>query len=328
MSHVLTFSVMPALDPPADNARSLSGPTIEQARAFCVVADLGSYSAASRRLGTTRIAVHRLVARFATAIDRGPLITATTAGTATVTEAGQDVLAAARRFVHAADGLAGVDRVVRLSTYPAVAEQIVHAHPDLLGAAAGVELVDVTDASRAGAGSGLIADLMSGRLDLAIAPAGLGHPQSLHEVPLYEWTLRAVGLGDRASDEVRPRELATWSIAAAPAGHRSRKVLENAFAADRVPIAVSLETSSQELLRTVGHASPEHVAVLPDDAFGPPDRKLGPAVRSAEHDRYGGGYALYVRASDEKTDGDGDRSRRIAAIADVITETLRRDASA
>lgn len=292
--------------------------TVDQARAFCAVANTGSYGEAAQLLGTNRIAVNRLVGRFTRALGRGPLVTASTSGRAKLTAQGYEVLAAAQRLIAAADELANTRTVVRLSAYPSITTQIIAACPDLLDARMLVELFDVAEQARRSSGSGLVADVVNGALDLAVAPAGLSG-REIVEHELYRWTLRAMLPAARRGviDTIRPAELIGFEIAAAPPGHRSRKLLESAFEADGLRLEVGLESSSQELLGEVAARSNRHAVVVPDDAFGACNDSLGPAIISGDSRAYGGAYSLYMRRVDvAKTQTQ--RSERISAVADRV----------
>jgi DNA-binding transcriptional LysR family regulator len=301
---------------------------VEQARAFCAVAEAGSYTGAARALDKDRIAVNRLVSRFTAAVGRGVLVRANKAGRATLTTEGLAALGATRRFLAAADALLQHRPAVRFSAYPTIAQKLVREAPDLLDDTLRVEFVTVTDETRRGGGAGLVADVAAGRLDLAVAPGGQSMP-GVQERRLYSWHLRVIGPG-RAFDPVgptlRPSALSGFRLAASPPGHRSRELLLGAFQDDGESLHVEVESESQEFLRDLALNSHQHVAVIPDDAFeGVPDPALGPILSSANTHSYGGAYSLYCRTEDAtgSDDSAGDsHGQLIRAVAAQVVSVL------
>jgi DNA-binding transcriptional LysR family regulator len=293
-------------------------PTVEQVRAFCAVADSRSYSAAGRALGKHRVAINRLVARFTDVVGQGILVHASTAGHATLTPQGDEVLGAARRFLAAADALLQQRPAVRFSAYPSIAQRVVAGAPELLSDEFPVEFVEVAERVRHDGGRRLVADVAAGHLDLAVAPAGQAVLGVAEEVS-YSWALRVVFPGQAFGPvrlRVRPAELIPYRLLATPVGHRSRDLLASAFEADGLPLDLAVESESQELLRDIALHSYRHAAVLPDDAFGAPNARMGPQLVTSASAVYGGTYSIYSR-SDEAAGGEASADPRGQLVAEV-----------
>lgn len=303
----------------------MAKPTIEQARAFCEVADLRSYEKAGERLGHSRMSVIRLVGRFGESVGRSDLFTPSQRGEVKLTAAGRELLLATRRFVAAAEALTESHAEIRFSAYPSIVQQIMEEEPKLLEGQAPLVLDDVSEERRVDGGAGLVNAVTTGRLDLAAAPSKLLSSkdlkrQRLKELALYSWKLRVVlpkehPLRDRAS--ITPDQLAELRISAAPHGHHSRYLLDSAFGTADVPLNVALESSSQHMLRAVARKGERHAAVIPDDAFGAPNPGLGPCLTDGSRRRMGGKYSLYLRVADHN---DGTEvARRELAVTEIAT---------
>lgn len=295
----------------------MSQPTIEQARAFCEVADLGSYEKAGERLGQSRLSVIRLVQRFAESLERAALFTPSQQGKVSLSAAGREVLRPAQRFLAAAEDLTETRTEIRFSAYPSIVEQIMDNTPELLEDDPPLRLEDVSEERRGDAGVGLVQAVAAGRLDLAAAPSGLLkkgelRANGLRELPLYKWKLRVVlphsYPNRKTMKRISPTELDELQISAAPHGHFSRRLLDAAFTTAGVELNVALESSSQHMLRSVAERSTSHAAVLPEDAFGGLDETLGPALTDGGRKTMGGAYSLYLRDTDPS--GDSETARR------------------
>lgn len=289
-----TMIVMPT------GARGRSGglPTLEQAQAFCAAADHHTYRKAAQALGVrNHVSVIRLVGRFGDALPTGALVTANSRGEVTLTAAGAAVLPFARRFLDAARGMANVKPGVRFSAYPSIAGQVVSSCSELLDASPPLLLTNVSETARQDGGRQMVLDVAAEVLDVAVAPTGTD-AKGVSSRPLYEWTLRVMlpdsadHLGGRAW--VTPPDLRGIALAAAPAGHLSRRLLEGVFAQAGESLEVAVESNSQEVLRDLVSKGRRHAAVLPDDAFGPSEA-FGPAITTVAGDRWGGSYSTYVR---------------------------------
>jgi DNA-binding transcriptional LysR family regulator len=280
-----------------------SGPTVEQARAFCAVARRDTYRGAAKDLGfSDHIAVIKLVDRFGKALGRDKLVSASARGQVTLTSAGEAVLPAAKRFTAAAEALGQNAREVRLACYPAMVARIMRHKPNLLPKS-DLVLADVREESRRDGGRGLVQAVVDGEVDIAVAPSDI-ELGDLTERRLYRWNLRlhlprAHRLATRRI--LKPGELSQLHIAAAPWGHRSREKLEGVFALADLQLHVALESASQEVLYAVADASSDYVAVLPDDFEGPTREDLGPLLSLDGNSAVGGEYSMYARpaAADE-----------------------------
>jgi DNA-binding transcriptional LysR family regulator len=295
-----------------------SGPTVEQARAFCAVAEATSYKRAAEELHLAEhISLIRLVNRFGKALERGPLVSADPRGEVALTPAGREVLPAARRFVESAEALRESPADIRFSAYPAIAGRVAQMCADLLDAPIPIVLCDVREASRFDGGAQLVADVVQGELDMVIAPAGLGR-EGLEEHALYDWRLRvvlpAVANPLSGRKRVTPTDLAAFRIAAAPSGHTSRELLGTAFAVRGLTLKVSLESPNQDLLLAVARDGEHYVAVLPDDAFDSDALRSAPCLTARGAPQLGGSYALYLRPP-QPVDGSSLENARDVAIA-------------
>jgi DNA-binding transcriptional LysR family regulator len=312
----------------------MPGPTIDQARAFCAVAETRSYKGAAAKLPHSALSVMRLTERFAVAVGRGDLFASAGRGEVALTAAGRELLPATRRFVTAADALLRKRAEIRFSAYPSIVQQVMAERSDLLDAEVPLILVDVSEESRGDGGKGLVSAVGSGRLDLAVAPSRLLakddlRTAGLRELPLYRWQLRIVlpdGHPLRTRPKVAPADLTGLQISAAPRGHRSRELLERAFDDAGVRLEVALESDSQEMLDSVARNSNRHAAVIPDDAFGAPDKGMGPYLTAGGRRGTGGEYSLYLRGVESGTEGDATANRELAVarVATEIQAALRR----
>jgi DNA-binding transcriptional LysR family regulator len=273
------------------------GPTVEQAHAFWMVAEEGSYKGAAERLGfADHVAVLRLVNRFTKALDRGPLVHSSTRGEVVLTALGREIVPAAKRYFEAAQALTSVRPEVRFSSYPAIAGRVAAFWGGLLDARIPLVLTGVSEASREDSGATLVKGVAEGRLDLVIAPAGMG--EGLMETPLYSWKLRVVvpdGSPLAGKKRVRPADIAALQIAAAPRGHTSRGLLSKAFALDGLDLHVALESPNPGLLRAVVKGSSRYVAVMPDDSLEGKDLRNGPELTARDDSCFEGNYSLYMR---------------------------------
>lgn len=308
----------------------MAQPTIEQAKAFCEVAETRSYAEAARRLGHSRAGLIRLVDRFAKSVGRTELFGPSRRGQVQLTAAGGELLDPARRFVAAAEGLVGGPQQIRFSAYPIIVQQVMAEAPDLLEAEVPLLLDDVSEERRGDGGEGLVRAVVNGRLDLVAAPSRLLaddelESRKLEELHLYDWKLRVVlprGYSGRSKKRISPAELAELEISAAPPGHRSRHLLEFAFESAGVPLWVDLESSSQHTLRSIAN-SRRHAAVIPDDAFGSPDEDLGPCLTDGRGQPVGDSYSLYLRTPELKSSIEaGRREVAILNAAQVIQRKL------
>jgi len=311
----------------------MAQPTIEQAKAFCAVAETHSYAEAARRLGHSRVGLIRLVERFADSVGRSGLFGPSRRGRVELTAAGSELLDPAWQFVAAAEALIGSPRQIRFSAYPIIVQQVMAKAPELLEADVPLLLDDVSEERRGDGGEGLVRAVVNGRLDLVAAPSGLLSDEErelrkLEEFHLYDWKLRVIlprGYSSRSKKRISPGELVEFAdleISAAPHGHRSRRLLEFAFDSAGVPLRVDLESSSQHTLRSIAN-SRRHASILPDDAFGTPDENLGPCLTDGSGRPVGDSYSLYLRTPETKASTEADqRELAILKAAQVIQEEL------
>lgn len=291
-------------------------PTVLQAQAFISVAELGSYSAAARHLETDVAGTHRLVKRFQDALGIGQLVGAK-GGTASLTPTGRDVLPTARAFVANAERLQNATGAIRFAAYPSIVGQALERCGRYFDTAGAVELVDVTDRRRDNAGSGLVSDLHAGMVDVVIAPARQTAP-GITESYLYTWTLRVVlPPGESDGQPVSPDVIAGRRLACAPPGRTSRRMIEEAFAAAGVGLAVEIATTDQALLRRLPSLQPAFVALLPDDALGRPDPEIGPAL-TVHGTPVQGQYSVYTRTPIT----DADQTARELAVSTFAADLM------
>lgn len=312
-------------------------PTVDQARAFCAVAAASSYKEAAERMQLGEyVSLIRLVGRFTRALEQGPLVEHEAKGRIRLTPAGRRALSVAQRFVEAADDLKKLEPEIRFSAYPTIAGRLAARCPQLLEQQVPLVLKNISEANRQDGGWKLVHDVASGRLDMAIAPAHLREERVIERV-LYSWRLRVIfprrRAGDatrrlREQDEVTPADIAAYRIAAAPLGHKSRELLEDAFAMANVDLRVALESPNQELLRAVARGGRQHVAVIPDDAFDSVDVKKAPVLHVEGWDEpLGGEYALYTRKDlTEKEDPEGSQHEAaVVAAAEELADAFGED---
>lgn len=278
-------------------------PTLEQARAFCAVADAASYRRAAAELQLTdHVPLIRLVSRLASVLERGKLVTATARGDVTLTTAGREILPAARQFVASAEAMRAGPSTVRFSSYPTIAARLATRCPMLLRGPVPLVMQGVDGARREHGGHQLVWDVQRGRLDLAIAPAGLAEGTELVEHVLYRWRLRAVvadGHPLAGRRRVTPADIAPFKIGASPLGYHSRDLLREAFAIQGTPLEVAIESADHAFLHALARADESCVAVMPDDALDEPDVHGAPCLAVRGRPRLGGRYSLYSRQIEE-----------------------------
>jgi len=327
---------MSASDESPRKTRS-TGPTFEQAQAFCAVADASSYREAAKRLGLDEhVTLIRLVSRFTKTLGHGRLLEADSKDGVRLTPTGRRVLPVARGFMASALELREVRPEIRFSAYPTIAGWLAVRCPDLLEQDVPLVLQNISEANRQDGGWKLVHDVAAGRLDMAIAPAEL-EAEQLTERRLYKWNLRAIFPGERTDPTTRklrkeghvvPADLVDYRIAVAPIGHRSRELLSKAFEMDDVALGVALESPNQELLRAVAVGGNQHVAVIPDDAFGGRGNDIlsAPALRvrvSRRH--FGGQYALYMRKRERLPEEElSEQDRAISEAAERLVKSFEK----
>jgi DNA-binding transcriptional LysR family regulator len=279
------------------------GPTIEQARIFCLVASLGSYAKVAEQLGIAkeqRGPLARMVRRLGEALPGGvPLTSVSPDGSVELTSAGDAALPFAEALVRAADRLGEVQPRVRLTMYPAVALRVAQGGSGLLESTE-VDLAEISDRPRSDGGRALVRDIAIGRADLAVAPEFLQTPAGVASVPAYSWLLR-VSLSSRhplaGEPTINPARIVKegMRVVCSPPGHRSRALIEQAFIADRVPLPLAFASSDPFFIEQVARTGDSLAGVLPDDSFGAPKSQIGPVLVSEQDGPVGGSYAVYYR---------------------------------
>jgi DNA-binding transcriptional LysR family regulator len=241
---------------------------LHQLEYLVAVADEGSITAAATRLRIAQPGVSAQIRKLehelgTTLLDRsGHHVELTTAGT--------EITAAARRALHAvadvrhiADELTGLLRGhVRLGAVtsgpfldlPEVLAEFRTAHP-------GVEIT-----LTAGSSTALLAQLRTGRVDLAVAGITGDDPGDLHVHPITEERLVAAvapehPLASRASIELA--ELATYHLIAPAQGNALRDALDHALTAIEASSRITFEASDPGIVaRMVAHGL--GLAMLPN----------------------------------------------------------------
>jgi len=191
----------------------------------------------------------------------------------------------------------------------------------------------------------MVHDVAAGRLDMAIAPAGIKRDE-LVEHSLYQWRLRVVlpkdpgngrngGVADeelraeieklREKKKVQPEDIADLRIAVAPHGHKSRELLRRAFASAGIDLKVALESPNQELLKAVALGGTQSVAVMPDDAFDAKEVGEAPYLFvKGSKEEFKGKYSLYVRRPEEEHGPPSDHDKAIEDAAKQLIKAFRR----
>lgn len=307
-------------------------PTLEQAVVFCALADAAvagqGMVAAAHALGHSDTKkVSGLLARFGNSLNRGPLIARPGRGKLELTAAGVEVLPWARQFVSAATNMRERPADIRFSAFPSVAARVVrvlarHFEAPADGKDPRLVLHGVTESSRNDGGRGLVRRVISGEVDLVIAPSDLTN-DTLMERPLYQPKLRIALPAEHplsSAAEITPTQLRDLHIMAAPKGHVSRGVLDDAFADAHVHLDIALESTDQHVLHDIASMSRHFAAAIPGDAFRDLDEAFGPVLRSGGHSMRQ--YSLYQRPEDSKR-GASTRGQQISDFANEIYDSFK-----
>jgi DNA-binding transcriptional LysR family regulator len=298
--------------------------TIDQVRAFQAVVEHKSWTAAASELRINDpVGVMRLLRRLARALGQ-PALVRTKDGQVLLTEAGKDVEAQLHAVYIAVRDLAQTPLYARFSAYPSIASRLLTSSPGLLAPDSGVRVVDVADVSRTGGGRRLLDALRRFDLDIVVAPSGRAGAD-LEEAPLYDWQLCLVMCdkhGDLLGREVlRPRDLKDFGVLAAPHGHRSRELLDEAMGGVATP-SIVLESTDPIALANIATARERLVAVVPSDSVPAPDAGPWPQLAGAAGP-CGGKYSLYRRkavSTERKTAREKLVERAFAKIAASFVE--------
>jgi DNA-binding transcriptional LysR family regulator len=309
-------------------------PTIEQARAFCQVVASGSYSDAAEALGIPkdkRAPLARMVRRLAEVLGQEPLVAAAPDGKVSLTSSGGAVLPLAQALVSAADALSEAEPRIRLSAYPAIALRIAQAAPGMLERG-GLEPSKISDRLRADGGLRLIQSVAAGRIDIAVAPEFLPIDDTVRSTFAYRWHLRVAlphghELGSR--EQLTPAQIhaAGLRVVSSPAGHRSRAMIEEAFATDETPLAIAFDCSDPLFIEQVARNSFSLAGILPDDSFGATRGDIGPVLALETGRLLGGSYALYYRAPRATRTAGNEGAQRVEHMVTRLQLLLREAAS-
>jgi hypothetical protein len=221
----------------------------------------------------------------------------------------------------AALALKHVNPALRLSAYPAIAARLlVHDHPrQLFGRDAALTLYDVTESHRGDRGRSMLNRTALGEIDLAIAPSGSNRTDSaieLAETVLYDWTMQVVLPRDvngalRDRKRIRVGAIADLNIVCTPDGHRSRELLEQAFADEGLKLEPYAEHSNQDVLRQ-----------LAQQRTGQRSSQLTVCVRAFVRSGRGAAYPRHATAVARRT-RTASRAERPVSVGRVSSGTRR-----
>lgn len=306
-------------------------PSVAQARALVAVIEEGGFTGASQRLGIDRPTVWRQLNRLSKALGFPLFETlpndriAPTAFARALLPPAREIAAAAVRFeVLAEQGRGRLVGALSVGAYPAVVANVVapaleaFAKLDTSDRIA-VHLPMVDDSQRIGAGEGLLEQLVSGDLDIAVGPAGRG-TDGIEERFLYEWRLVAVDpsqLLGPARSPIGAADLAGVPLLVSPVGHGSRRLIDETMrSAGRTYVAAVESASVEALVALARHG--RGVAVLPDDSvLGAARHAFRPLRASKGGPALKGRYAVYWR-----TPSDSVQSWPRSAALDEARATL------
>jgi LysR family transcriptional regulator, hydrogen peroxide-inducible genes activator len=311
-------------------ADAATEPTLEQAEALVKVARAKSIrgAAAELRLASPTAVYHRLQ-RLAEALGVGPLVTGSVNGKVALTPDGQQVLPQAQALLDAHQALRGSGQTIRFACYPILAGR---AAPTVLDFARThqrdqVEIVfhGISDELRRDRGATLLARAATGEVDVVIAPLG-NDPRGLERRYLYSWNLRLVvhdGNPLREREWVTIDELKGRQLLVAPPGHLSRQLFESAASRAAVPPRIAMELVDQHAMRAIATAGDTYAALVPDDAFGIPNDKLGPLLLDDDGEELRGAYALFYSKRHVVQAASGiKRSQIVLELVDALHEAL------
>ena len=248
-------------------------PTVE---AFVAVAEELHFGAAAARLHLVQSSVSAAVARLerelgARLLDRSPRSVALTEAGAAVLPEARRLLATAERMHVAARGDAGLTGSVRFGTFSAL--PVLDLPRQLVAFSAAHPAVDVRLSTSPSGSTGLAADILAGRLDIALValPPDLTGGLTLTPLARYDFAvLLPAGhrLADRAALDLA--DVADEPFVDSPAGFGHRVFSDRAFAAAGVARTVRVEIAD---LPTLGAyvAAGLGVAVVPVALVDPQD---------------------------------------------------------
>ncbi len=274
---VVPAGMLPAAHPPLSvvgGQRPLRCPHLEELRAFCTAADLGSLGRAALRLHLTKPAISRRV-RSLEELVGAPLLTRSARGVA-LTPAGQRLYSHASRLLADAEDLTAALSVIRGSVTVRLA--ISHTAAELLMAPAlgGMRRISAAAVEVLIANSSVVKEMaLAAQADLAVAACmreealpGLAMRQLVEDeiviaVPLsHPWARRR---------QVSPAELIASPIVLRDPGAHTRAVIERTLAEHGLPaLNAACEVGSTAAAKQEAHemrlpTALSRMAILPAD---------------------------------------------------------------
>ncbi len=246
-----------------------------------------------------------LMTRMANTLEAAPLV-AGQGDNVVLTATGREVLPLPRRLVQAFEAFNRPPTEIRFTAYPSHAAASAKTVAGFVKEHPGVSVIfhEISDESRRDRGTRLIQQVVDGIADLAIAPSGRSRPH-LTEERLYEWTLRVIlptSDHHRNDPTIRLDDLSNHEFLVSPHGHMSRELFDAIATESKWHPVVAMELMDQNVLAQIARSSKRYAAVMPDDAFGNPDPRLGPALLGArKRIPTRASYSLYYLAP-RKTD--------------------------
>jgi DNA-binding transcriptional LysR family regulator len=304
--------------------------TFEQAKALVTLHDTRSFEETAATLNArSATSVFHLIERMSAVIGRGPLAGPSTRKGVSLTTVGDEILPLARALVTAYEAFGQEHYEIRVSGYPALASLATKTVSRFDRERLDLDVVfwDISDQSRADRGESLVERAAAGEIDLVLAPAGYSLPQ-LEALKLYAWKLRVV-LPDeeprRKLNSISLHQLNDLRFLVAPLGHTSRRLFDEAARRLNIHPRVAMELVDQPVMAAIARDSTRYAAIIPDDAFGAPDKNLGPAFRDADGRVVGGRYAVYYSRRNVTDAAEGShRATAVLALAKELERDLRR----
>jgi|SRR5665213_97235 len=277
--------------------------TRPQVTALAIIAETRSWERTRKELGAASpTSVMHLLERMAKTIGTGPLVTGK-GDSVELTSSGSEYLLAAQNLRSAFLAFNDAPFELQVSGYPihaAILVPLVASFKDPNGSAE-VKFHKVSDESRNDRGAELVQRLIDGELDIVVAPSGRGNA-TLAERKFYEWNLRVVlskSDSHRWDERIRIAELREYRFLVAPKGHMSRELFDRMALEANVRANIYMEVSDQNVLREVATYFEKCAAIIPDDAFGLPDTRLGPVLLRSKGANVRQGYSLYYKRSNK-----------------------------
>lgn len=241
----------------SDRRLPLRCPHLEELRAFCAAADLGSIGRAAQRLHLTQPAISRRVKSLEQLVG-APLLTRSAHGVR-MTTAGEQLYTRSRRLLAEADQLTAALGHMRASSTVRLA--ISHTAAELLMPQALVSMRHATSAAVEVliANSSVVKAMVTARqADVAVAASMSGEiVPGLVNIPLLDDEIRvAVPLGHHWARrrEISPAELMGTPIVLRDPGAHTRQVIDETLGAhDLGELAAACEVGSTEAAKREAH---------------------------------------------------------------------------